>query len=232
MDDPYKILGVSPTSTEDEVTAAYRKLAKKYHPDLNPGNAEADRKMKEINAAYDAIKTQNTGGATYERPDGTYGPQQHNTSGGYRGDDPFGGFDFGNFGDIFGDLFGGAWQQQGGRQASPMDMARQYIQFGQYQNAAQVLEREKMRSAEWYYLSALANGGAGNRVTALNHAKEAVRMEPSNGEYRQLLQQFEKGSFNYHQSGRSQGFSMQTVGRTVAQLFAAQLLCFCCARGC
>ena len=54
--DPFQILGVSPNASEDEIRQAYRRLAKKYHPDLNPGDPTAAQKMNEINAAYDAIK--------------------------------------------------------------------------------------------------------------------------------------------------------------------------------
>ena len=54
--DPYKVLGVSPNASDEEVKAAYRKLAKKYHPDLNPGDEYAAQKMNEINAAYEQIK--------------------------------------------------------------------------------------------------------------------------------------------------------------------------------
>ena len=50
--DPYKVLGISPNATDDEIKQAYRKLAKKYHPDLNPGDETAAKKMQEINAAY------------------------------------------------------------------------------------------------------------------------------------------------------------------------------------
>ena len=56
MNDPYGVLGVSPSASDEEVKRAYRRLAKQYHPDMNPGDAEAARKMQEINAAYDQIQ--------------------------------------------------------------------------------------------------------------------------------------------------------------------------------
>ncbi len=62
MTDPYKVLGVSPNASEDEITKAYRKLAKKYHPDLNPNDETAAQKMMEINDAYDRIKKGEAGG--------------------------------------------------------------------------------------------------------------------------------------------------------------------------
>ena len=60
---PYKVLGVPDGADMDTVTAAYKKLAKKYHPDLNPNDKAAAAKMAEINAAYDQIKNGTAGGA-------------------------------------------------------------------------------------------------------------------------------------------------------------------------
>lgn len=75
MNDPYHVLGVSRDASEEEIKKAYRKLAKQYHPDLNPGNEEAARKMNEINAAYEQIKK----------------PGQSNHAYGYGGAEGYGG---------------------------------------------------------------------------------------------------------------------------------------------
>ena len=62
---PYTVLGVSPNATDDEIKEAYRKLAKKYHPDINPDKELAETKMKEINYAYDTIKKMRESGTSY-----------------------------------------------------------------------------------------------------------------------------------------------------------------------
>lgn len=61
IEDPYKVLGVSPNASDEEIKQAYRALAKKYHPDRNPGDTEAARKMQQINAAYEQIKNPDKG---------------------------------------------------------------------------------------------------------------------------------------------------------------------------
>lgn len=109
--DYYEVLGVSKTATDDELKKAYRKLAKKYHPDANPNNKEeAEAKFKEVNEAYETLsdKQKRKLYDTY----GFDGPNMGANGGGYysygSGFDGFSGFgDFSDLGDIFSSFFGG-----------------------------------------------------------------------------------------------------------------------------
>ena len=107
--DYYEVLGVSKSATPDEIKKAYRQLAKKYHPDLNPDNKEAEAKFKEANEAYeilsDSDKKEKYDRFGFAGVDPSYGAGQ--PGGGFGG---FGGFDGGmefDLGDLFGSFFGG-----------------------------------------------------------------------------------------------------------------------------
>ena len=196
IDDPYKVLGVSPDASDDEIKRAYRQLAKQYHPDRNPGDAEAAKKMQQINAAYEQIKN----------------PEKAQQSAGY-GYNPYGS------------------QRTYSQQTDGdgyLQAAVNYIRYGRYREALNVLAGCTERSAKWYYLSAIANDALGNQVTALEHAKRAVSMAPDNPEYLRLLSAIEHGGATYRQqAGNYRGFTMRgdpCTGLCLCWLF--QL--FCC----
>ena len=211
IEDPYKVLGVSPDASDEEIKKAYRRLAKQYHPDRNPGDPVAAQKMQQVNAAYEQIKN----------------PEKARPNPGSRG-----GYGYGY------DPFGGAWQrtyQQSGESADQyQNAAAQYIRFGRYREALNALENCAQKNARWYYLSALANDGLGNQVTALEHIRRAVSMEPDNPTYLQTLSEIENGGASYRQqAGNFRGFSMgATPCGSLCLCYIFQLFCcrgiFCC----
>ena len=110
--DYYEVLGVGRGASEDEIKKAYRKLAKKYHPDLNPGDQEAEHKFKEVNEAYEVLSDASKRGR-YDQFGHAGVDPNYGAGGGFGGG--FGDFDFGDLGDLFGSfIFGGGRASRNG----------------------------------------------------------------------------------------------------------------------
>ena len=151
IDDPYSVLGLTPDASDEEVKRAYRALAKKYHPDMNPGDAHAAEMMNKINAAYDQIKN----------PQPRTNAQQRQYQ-----DDPFAGWYRQGY-------------QQSWAQTDPMEAARRYIFVQEYERALRELQTvpEAQRTAQWYYFAAVANTNLGNRVLGYEQITRACDQE-------------------------------------------------------
>ncbi len=157
---PYKILEVSPSASNEEIKKAYRDLSRKYHPDSyanNPLAGLAEEKFKEVQEAYDQIMKEREGG--------------------YSG------------------------VNSSNEDTQDMRVVYNHITSGNYYEALNELSRIPLRTARWYYYSSVANLGSGNNVKALEHARQAVNMEPGNPEYRSFLNQLE-GQGQRYQNNR------------------------------
>ena len=232
INDPFQVLGDTSSATEDEIKAAYRKLAKKYHPDLHPGSATAEAKMKEINEAYsEAIKIKK-GGGTYSSSGGYHSSSQGGYQGGYGGFGGFGGFDFGSFYQAQ-QQSQQSYQTQQQTYSDPiMQAAADYLRTGRFTDAMRTLNQVIEHDAAWHALSARANLGLNNRIAALQHAKTAVQMEPTNAEYQRLLEQLQYTGQAYQRSGIRFGYPNAVCANPFLSCLAINMLGRClCGRG-
>ena len=241
VNDPFSVLGVSSSATEDEIKSAYRKLAKKYHPDVHPGDQTAEAKMREINEAYaEALKIKKNGGAytSYGSRPGSdaYGGRSAYGSGGpsydsqsyggrsygyYQGQGPFGSGNAGNpFGasgfDPFSAFFGGTSRQntqfRTRNYANPdLKTAENHILANRFHDALNLLNRVPVHDADWHALYARADLGLGNRISALDHAQAAARMAPGDPDYQTLLRSVESPRQTYRQSQTTGGYDFRSV---------------------
>lgn len=157
--DPYKVLGVTPQTSDDDVKRAYRELARKYHPDNYVNNPLADlaeARMKEINEAYDTIMNERAGRSTA-------GSQSSGQQGAY----------------------GGAQQRTyTGANAALYSQVRQAINQGNLGMAEQMLQRAAGRDAEWFFLMGTVYYRKGWYDEAMRAYTQACQMDPNNLEYR------------------------------------------------
>ena len=172
--DPYKVLGVSPSASDDEIKTAYRNLVKKYHPDRYANapkevQEQVSEKVKQINTAYDEIKRLRSGGSTY-------------------GGSAYGGSSYG--GSSYGGSYGGSRGGAGGYASSEQFQdIREMIHRGLIAQAMSALDRIQNHTAEWYYLYGLVYMRQGMYSRAQQAFQTAANMDPGNPEYRQAAEQ-------------------------------------------
>ncbi len=189
MNDPYKVLGVAPTASEDEIKKAYRQLSRKYHPDSNMNKsekekAEAEEKFKMVQQAYEDIIDGKVNPGNYRRASyrgtgstgsgtasGT-GSGRSSTYQGYSSSGYYQGYNRDNS-SSYGDT------------EVHLEAAANFIANGYLKEARNILDNinPDSRNAKWYYYSAIVYTRTGQKTQAIYHARAAASMEPSNSEY-------------------------------------------------
>ena len=214
MNDPYQILGVPETASDEEVKRAYRELARKYHPDNYHDNPLADlaqEKMKDINAAYEQISKMRSGAK----------------SGGYSSAGSSG--SYGSY---------GGYQQQYSSQSSSgssvLQQVRIAINTGNISRAEALLANYSDHNAEWNFLRGAVCYRRGWMDEAKRYYQTACQMDPGNAEYRQALEFMERGTESAYRPG-GQPFGTEVCGGNLClPLCCLWTLCngggywFCC----
>lgn len=204
--DPYQVLGISPSASDEEVKKAYRQLSRKYHPDANinnPNKAQAEEKFKQVQQAYDQIMKMRENGGSYEQ--NAYGS-------------PFGSYGRNTYQDTAG----------GDEQTVRLRAARNYLNVRHYQEALNVLESISVHNAEWYFLSGVANYGLGNNIQGMDYIKQAAEMEPGNAEYQSTWQQIQNGGTWYQGMGNTYGRSYGMDSSWCCNILCLNALCNPC----
>lgn len=168
MTDPYQVLGVSPSATDEQIKSAYRELARKYHPDNYVNNPLADlaqEKMKEINEAYDQIQRQRK--QQQQSYSGQASANRGYSNAGY------------------------SHQSYSGQGRSQFADIRQLLNSNRLSEAEELLEGipQQRRDAEWYYLRGRVFYVHGWLDQAYSYYTRAVQMNPGNAEYQTALNQ-------------------------------------------
>ncbi len=209
--DPYQVLGVPRNATEEQVKAAYRELAKKYHPDNYADSPLADvanEKMQEVNAAYDAVMKD-----LKNRSSGGYASGSQNGYGGYNG------YNTGNA------SYGGGYNSYGGYNGNgynAMNDIRRMIQQNRLVEAEEILDGTPAgrRDGEWHFLKGTICYQRGWLDEARSHFTAACQMSPNNPEYRAAYNRM-----NWQSSG---GYGAPGTGYRQTHTSGTMDACNCC----
>ena len=182
MKDPYVILGVSSSASDEEIKNAYRALARKYHPDNygddNPLKDLANEKMQEINAAYDEIQRMRSAGGSSYRGNGTYYDSYSGT----------------------------------GSSSKEYIEIRNLINSKRFREAERRLYEMPIskRNAEWHYLNSVILMNKGNVNDAMRELEMACSMEPGNIEYQRAKEMFNTTARGYGSTYYGGGYNRRS----------------------
>jgi tetratricopeptide (TPR) repeat protein len=204
MNDPYSVLGVSPSASDEEIKKAYRELVRKYHPDNYHNNPLADlaqEKMKEINEAYETVTRMRSGkGSSSQTSANSYtgGYNRAGYSGGYSG-------------------YSGEFNE-----------VRAAINSGNLMRAEQLLNSSSSHNAEWNFLMGCVYYRKGWLDDARSFFQRAVNMEPGNQEYVQALSQLNAAGYPYNRTGYGYPSSTSSdMCDICTAMMCANMLCRC-----
>ena len=198
--DPYKVLGVSRSDSDETIKAAYRKLAKQYHPDKYRGHdleELASDKLKQINEAYDIIQKERKASGSYSRGSGS----------GYTGST--------------GSSYGGS---------AAYSEIRRMIQLGNISRAEAMLDNMSNHDAEWHYLKGVILQRKGWYDGARQHFANARNMQPGNPEYESAYSTVNANASSYGQTNYGNQYQNSSCSccDVCAGLMCADCLCNCC----
>ncbi len=206
MRDPYDVLGVSRSASDDEIKKAYRSLARKYHPDNFAGSssaeiAGAEEKMKEINEAYDYIQKERSG----KIPHGSYG-----NYGGYSGRS-------------------NTYNTYSSSGTTSFYRVRQLINEGKFSDAELIIDSTPAgdRGAEWNFLKGYLLAQRGFYYDAVRYIEIACYLDPQNPEYREAKNRMRSRSSNFGGAYRQTNSSDCDVCGVCSTLICCDTCCEC-----
>jgi len=199
MGNPYEILGVKESATDEEIKAAYKVMVKKYHPDRhanNPLEDLAEEKLRQVNMAYDEINDMRSGKST-------------NTYGGSRGT--------------------GGYGSRRNTVSPEFAEVRRDIDANRLNEAAAKLQRVQTRTAEWIFLDGMISYRKGWYDDAISKIQQAVYMDPQNAEYNQALSGLQNAGQGYRNTAYGRGYrSNDDMLCTACQLYLCADCCCDC----